>query len=77
MFSIKKYGTLYGCSIGIIISTGSQEKIILVIFFLYLTACENCVDGTEPDLKARWTMPLNDMGHKKYYLGIFFKVKTL
>lgn len=39
-----------------------------------VTGCTNCVDdGAQPNSNSRWTMPLQKLGSKQYYLGIFFK----
>ncbi|KAI9588566.1 hypothetical protein GQX74_004411 [Glossina fuscipes] len=35
--------------------------------------CPNCVD--EVHYMNKWTMPLLKLGEKRYYLGIFFKLK--
>jgi len=36
--------------------------------------CTNCVDdGSSGPSNSRWTMPLQKLGDKQYYLGIFFK----
>ncbi len=45
-----------------------------VNFFSSL-GCTNCIDGEFTADKNRWTMPLQKLGEKQYYLGIFFKVK--
>ncbi|GJQ77216.1 putative C-type lectin [Trypoxylus dichotomus] len=36
--------------------------------------CPNCVDEPAHSIN-RWTMPLLKLGEKRYYLGIFFKVR--
>lgn len=36
-------------------------------------ACTNCVDEGDENPNSRWTMPLQKLGSKQYYLGIFFK----
>lgn len=38
-----------------------------------ITDCPNCVDDQQ--MPNRWTMPLTKLGEKRYYLGVFFKVK--
>merc|ERR1712008_379205 len=35
--------------------------------------CTNCVDDGSSSSNSRWTMPLQKLGTKQYYLGIFFK----
>jgi len=35
--------------------------------------CTNCVDDGSNNPNSRWTMPLQKLGTKQYYLGIFFK----
>jgi len=35
--------------------------------------CTNCVDDGSSNSNSRWTMPLQKLGTKQYYLGIFFK----
>merc|ERR1719464_2505683 len=35
--------------------------------------CPNCVDDSTGRSGNRWTMPLQRLGDKQYYLGIFFK----
>ena len=50
-------------------------------FFLFLLLwiageCANCVDESVSLAGNRWTMPLLKLGEKRYYLGIFFKVRN-
>ena len=50
-------------------------------FFLFLWLwiageCANCVDEGVGLAGTRWTMPLLKLGEKRYYLGIFFKVRN-
>jgi len=42
--------------------------------FYFSTGCTNCIDGELIQDKNRWNMPLEKLGDKQYYLGIFFKV---
>ena len=43
--------------------------------FSFYTGCPDCVDSsTGRSGGNRWTMPLQRLGDKQYYLGIFFKV---
>jgi len=36
--------------------------------------CLNCIDDRENSLmRAHWTMPLNQLGERRYYLGTFFR----
>lgn len=60
----------------------STENCTLIFFFscshLFPDDCPNCVDENVGNLAtSRWTMPLLKLGEKRYYLGIFFKVKYI
>jgi len=46
------------------------------ILFLIAGDCTNCVDEGVGLSGNRWTMPLLKLGEKRYYLGIFFKVRN-
>ena len=46
--------------------------------YIALLECTNCVDdGSSGPSNSRWTMPLQKLGDKQYYLGIFFKVSKI
>ena len=42
------------------------------IWYIYLE-CADCL-GEGASITSRFSMPLTQLGPKKYYLGIFFKV---
>merc|ERR1711997_63122 len=58
-------------------------RYLICAFFLTLVSsqkfkdtkaeCTNCVDDGSSNSNSRWTMPLQKLGTKQYYLGIFFK----
>ena len=59
----------------------SITKVVFIFVFLTLSlfscsACTNCVDEGDENPNSRWTMPLQKLGSKQYYLGIFFKVRS-
>ena len=46
-------------------------------YLLHVLGCPNCVDDSTGRSGNRWTMPLQRLGDKQYYLGIFFKVRKI
>lgn len=46
-------------------------------YYSFHVECINCVEEPAKSsfLTAHWTMPLNKLGERRYYLGTFFKVK--
>jgi hypothetical protein len=48
----------------------------VLILFCIPGECTNCVDDGVSLAGNRWTMPLLKLGEKRYYLGIFFKVRN-
>jgi hypothetical protein len=53
-----------------------HATIINSFHHLLFSDCPNCVDESQIS-PNRWTMPLLKLGEKRYYLGIFFKVKLI
>ena len=52
-----------------------RKKIVFILCPSFpFAGCTNCVNGGTGS-PNRWTMPLQRLGNKQYYLGIFFKVK--
>ena len=47
-----------------------------LIHIKIISGCVDCV-GEGRATHSRFSMPLAKLGEKKYYLGIFFKVKLL
>ena len=39
------------------------------------SGCVNCIPDGAVTGGNRWKMPLQTLGNKQYYLGIFFKVR--
>jgi hypothetical protein len=48
----------------------------IFLLFCITGECTNCVDEGVTLAGNRWTMPLLKLGEKRYYLGIFFKVRS-
>jgi hypothetical protein len=58
-------------------STGTRTRSISsFLSFRFAGECTNCVDDGVTLASNRWTMPLLKLGEKRYYLGIFFKVRN-
>jgi hypothetical protein len=58
--------------------TISLKKLSILFKQIYFcTECSECVGESGSALHSRFSMPLTQLGAKKYYLGIFFKVRQI